>query len=241
LSVRIGTWNVEYAREARRPALEAVLAENPADIWVLTETHDALIPPGCVFAEHSLPRPSEAPAIRPGSRWVSIWSRYPIQRRVDLPSSDRERTVTALIDLGSVGPMLVYGTVLPWKGDRTKFDWSEHHRVIAEQSAEWLKLRALYPNAAHCVAGDYNSDLGTGAFYGTRAGVKGLRDGLAACDLYCPTAPEWFPAGRPPPPLIDHIALPARWKDRTSIVAAWAADKSRLSDHSGVVVEVADT
>ena len=55
--MRIGTWNVEYAYEKRLDALHAKLAEHPADIWVLTETHDALVPPGCTFAVHSAPRP----------------------------------------------------------------------------------------------------------------------------------------------------------------------------------------
>jgi len=41
--LRIGTWNTEYAsgvdKNARRLAL---LNGRPADVWVLTETHDDL-------------------------------------------------------------------------------------------------------------------------------------------------------------------------------------------------------
>ena len=238
--MRIGTWNVEYAYEKRLDALHAKLAEHPADIWVLTETHDALVPPGCTFAAHSAPRPKNWSGIRPGSRWVSIWSRYPILRQVDLPEADKERTVAALLDLGRDASMLVYGTVLPWKGDREKFDWSEHHRVIAEQCAEWLKLRDLHADAALCIAGDYNTDLGTGAYYGTKAGIAALKSGLESCDLYCATAPDVFPKGWLPYPPIDHIALPAAWKNKTSIVAAWPADKPNLSDHSGMVVAIGE-
>ena len=238
--MRIGTWNVEYAYETRLDALRAKLAETPADIWVLTETHDALAPEGCEFAAHSLPRPQNWSGIRPGSRWVSIWSRYPILRQVDLPEADRERTVAALLDLGADATMLVYGTVLPWKGDREKFDWSEHHRVIAEQCAEWLKLRDLHADAALCIAGDYNTDLGTGAYYGTNVGIAALRSGLENCELFCATAPEVVPTGWLPYPPIDHIALPSTWKDKTTIVAAWPADKPTLSDHSGMVVAVGE-
>jgi hypothetical protein len=236
--MRIGTWNVEYAYETRLDALRAKLAENPADIWVLTETHDALVPQGCEFAAHSLPRPKNWSGIRSGSRWVSIWSRYPILRQVDLPEADRERTVAALLDVGHDATVLVYGTVLPWKGDRQKFDWSEHHRIIPKQCSEWLKLQDLHADAALCVAGDYNTDLGTGAYYGTKAGIAALRTGLENCDLFCPTAPELFPTGWLPHPPIDHIALPAMWKGKTTVVAAWPADRLNLSDHSGLVVSV---
>ena len=102
-----------------------------------------------------------------------------------------------------------------------------------------LKLRDLHADAAFCIAGDYNTDLGTGAYYGTKAGIAALRSGLEDCDLFCATAPEVFPPGRLPYPPIDHIALPAPWKDRTEVVAAWPADKANLSDHSGIVVAVA--
>lgn len=49
--MRIGTWNVEYAYETRLEALRAKLAENSADIWVLTETHDA--PDKPTLSDHS--------------------------------------------------------------------------------------------------------------------------------------------------------------------------------------------
>jgi len=67
--------------------------------------------------------------------------------------------------------------VLPWKGDRDRVanDWPEHHRVIPEQCAEWLELRKKYPEALLCVAGDYNTDMGTGSYYGTRQGKALLR------------------------------------------------------------------
>jgi len=42
-----------------------------------------------------------------------------------------------------------------------------------------------------------------------------------------------------PNPPIDHISLPAAWRERTKVVAAWPADKKTLSDHSGLIVEIA--
>ncbi len=220
-NMRIGTWNVEYAYENRLEAIRQVVANNPADIWILTETHDELAPTNCTHSVHSDPRPRNWSGIRDGSRWVSIWSSYPIVKQITLPSSDRERTVIAMLDLGESKSMLVYGTVLPWKGDRGIQDWSEHHRVIDEQIGEWLQLRQDYPDVPLCIAGDYNTDMGTGSYYGTKHGIAALREGLEKCDLFCATAPERFPIGLLPNPPIDHIGLPTNWEFSTSIVAAW--------------------
>lgn len=237
--MRIGTWNVEYAYASRLDALRTVLAANYADIWVLTETHDDLAPPHCQHVLHSKPRPKNWRGIRPGSRWVSIWTKYPIINEVSRPCADQERTVSALLDVGAGRPMLVYGTVLPWKGDRGKFDWSVHHRVIPQQCAEWLELKQAYPNADLCIAGDFNTDMGSGGYYGTKKGIAALRTGLGACEQFCATEPSRFPAGLLAYQPIDHIALPLTLELSTSIVAAWAADKKTLSDHSGVVIEIA--
>lgn len=236
--MRIATWNVEYALKGRLDALRRVLFENYADIWILTETHDDLNPLGCTFGVHSNYRPTNHSRIRPGSRWVSIWSRYPVISQIRLPNADSERSCVALLDVGKNLNLIVYGTVLPWWGDRGIFDWSEHHRVVTEQSSEWLELRKQNPNAAICVAGDYNTDMGTGRYYSGTAGVAKLRAALADCALFCATEPTRLPVGLLPRPAIDHISLPIPWKDMTSVVAAWPANKKTLSDHSGLVVEV---
>jgi endonuclease/exonuclease/phosphatase family metal-dependent hydrolase len=95
-----------------------------------------------------------------------------------------------------------------------------------------------YANTSLCVAGDYNTDMGTGSYYGTKQGIAALREGLAKCDLYCAIAPETFPIGLLPNPPIDHIFLPVSIQSSTSIAAAWPANKSILSDHSRMIVEV---
>jgi len=237
--MRVGTWNVEYAYQKRLNALHQVLATNRADIWILTETHDDLVPENCTHVAHSDPRPKNWSGIRTGSRWVSIWSTFPIIEQVSVASCDRERTVIALLDIGQAKRLLVYGTVLPWKGDRGIQDWSEHHRVIPNQCAEWRELRKSYSDAMLCVAGDYNTDMGTGSYYGTKQGIASLRAGMSESELFCATEPDRFPVGKLSYPPIDHIALPRAWQQTTSVVAAWPADKQNLSDHSGLVVEVA--
>lgn len=235
--LRIGTWNVEYAYPKRLDALRRVLAENDADIWVLTETHDELAPSAAHNPIHSTPRPKNWAGIREGSRWVTIWSRFPIVEHFN-ETADAERTVCGLVQLGADKQLLVYGTVLPWKGDRSKFDWSEHHRIVPQQCEEWRSLAAAHPTTPICVAGDFNTDMSTGSYYGTKVGIQMLRAGLAECGLYCATAAPEFPAGLLQHPPIDHIALPSAWKSACSVAAAWPADKHNLSDHSGVVLSI---
>lgn len=240
--MRIGTWNVEYAYQPRLDAIRQTLVRHPADIWVLTETHDDLVPEGCGYAVHSADRPRSWSGIRPGSRWVSIWSAFPILRQVQ--TRDAKRTVAAVIDTPR-GALLVYGTVLPWHSDRGDNptdsvvpNWSEHHREIPDQASEWLDLKARERVDQVCVAGDYNTDMTTGRRYGTQKGIRMLQEGLAGADLFCATLPDAMPEGIAHISLIDHIALPRHWAPETKIEAAWPASKGELSDHSGVVVRV---
>src|SRR5262245_6002288 len=127
--MRIGTWNLEHARGAEKNALRAArLAQGSADIWVITETHDALSPGPGYASTPSAPQPN-APA---GARWVTVWSTLPRVRTV--PTGDPTRTVAAVFD-SPLGALLVYGTVLPWHADPgpqgNAPGWSEHHRVVA--------------------------------------------------------------------------------------------------------------
>ena len=136
--MRIGTWNVQYAagREKNNRRLRR-LREMDCDLWVLTETHDDLdLGPG--YAAVST---SQRATGRAGARWTTIWSRFPITKA--LPVEDAHRTVAALVESPS-GPLVVYGTVLPWHSDGgpngSAAPWSEHHRIIPIQAREWARL-----------------------------------------------------------------------------------------------------
>lgn len=236
--MRIATWNVEYAYPKRIEAIRNTIARHPADIWILTETHDDLAPGGCPYPAHSLPRPKNWSGIRQGSRWVSVWSAYPIIQTIELDGADTERTVAVMLDAGAARPVIVYGTVMPWKGDRGVFNWDEHHRVIQQQAREWSALTARYPEADLVIAGDYNTDMGTGRHYGTKRGIADLNKALSECNLYCATAAANIPPSLLPYPPIDYISVPVAWQNQTRIAAAWPADRKVHSDHSGLVVQV---
>lgn len=234
--MRVGTWNVEYARgaEKNRRRLELIRRAN-ADVWVLTETHDELSLEPSYRCASSTPRPD-----KPGGRWVTIWSRLPPSRV--LATSDPCRTAAVLLPT-SRRPLIVYGTVMPWGADRgplgTARFWSEHHRVIPEQGADWAMLRAGTPGALLCVAGDYNTTLG-GPGYGTRQGRAALEEALRANKLTCVTREEHRSDRFVDGPYIDHIAISDEASAGAAVVESWQGvqDGMRLSDHPAVVVEI---
>ena len=220
------------------------MQENPADIWVLTETHDSLAPKG-FEAVHAPQRPMHGARVKSRSRWVSIWSRFPIQE-ITSPNLASERTVAAIVET-PIGRWVVYGTVIPWHADRGRMgeqtkvkNWSEHHRVIPIQIEEWRALQEAYPDAGLCVAGDFNTDMGTGRIYGTKRGISLINEGLNSLRLHCPTSPEHLPKNALLRPPIDHIVIPQSWRSRAKVSSAFEGKvgKPRLSDHSGIVIEI---
>lgn len=237
-SLRIGTWNLEHAIPKRRRALSSFIASMDADVWVLTETHDEVVPEGARAAAHAVQRPAEAPQVRVGSRWVSIWSRYGEFERIDLPGTDEVRTVTARFMLADGRWLLVYGTVLPWPGDIVHKGPEARFAETERQLEEWRVLRDAYPVDIFCIAGDFNADMGTGAYFGSRRVIDLLSGAFAELQLDCVTSPDKARAGDPNIPLIDHIALSASVSARTSIAQIWPARPGELSDHGGVVVKV---
>ncbi len=112
--LRIATWNVErpkLSEATRRVRLLEAMQTQPADIWVLTETHTAFSPvPGFTsITTQGVDRPGE-----PGETWVAIWSRFPMQPVAQ--TSDPCRAVAGRITPPDSRDLIVYGTVLPWLG-----------------------------------------------------------------------------------------------------------------------------
>lgn len=239
--IRIGTWNVEYAAGADKNARRlARLRAESADLWVLTETHDDL---DLSHSDYVAISTHQRPTGRAGGRWATIWSRWPVLQGIDV--DDPVRTVAALLD-SPVGRLAVYGTVVPWHsdpgpGDGPARNWSEQDRVLPLQIDDWRAIRAQFGDLPLVVAGDLNMNLGGKHYYGTARGRKALRQGLAELELACATEYDRLPIGALRHSPIDHVVVPEAWLPRTRVVAAWEgrdAAGPRLSDHSGLVVEV---
>ena len=241
-NITIGTWNVEYAAGAERNALRLDrLQEVPADIWVLTETHDDLDLSDTHRAVSTLKRPTG----RDGGRWTTIWNRWDVLEHIEV--KDAVRTVAALIDAPGCR-IAVYGTVLPWHSDpgpaeHPAKNWTEQDRVLQIQLDEWRALRAEYgDDVPLIVAGDLNMSLGGPRFYGTKRGKAALREGLAEIGLGCATEYDRLQPGALEHSPIDHILVPESWLPRTQVIDTWEGTNEagrKLSDHSGLVVEVA--
>src|SRR5690606_4396572 len=172
------------------------------------------------------------------------WSAFEVLHRVEVV--DPERTVAAVLNT-PLGLMVVYGTVLPWHTDQgvrsqeaQVANWSEHHRVIPLQGAEWNLLRGQYPHALFCVAGDLNTDIGRRHYYGTKLGRSLLNTAMKSSDLVCVTSTDRIPEALLDHPPIDHVLLSAPLGDNSVVSSAWSGtqDGVRLSDHSGLVVAI---
>ncbi|MGI8677450.1 MAG: endonuclease/exonuclease/phosphatase family protein [Jatrophihabitans sp.] len=242
MKLRVGTWNVQYGWGAEKNARRLELLRRlDADIWVLTETNDALD----LSSTHRAVSTQRRFPVEPGSRWVTIWSRLALAGSEITEDSDR--TVAARFTTLGGTEVLVYGTVLPWMHDKgpdpsaPAQGWSELHRVTPIQGAEWLRLRTTYAEAVMVVAGDLNQNLGGNHYYGTQQSRTLLRAALAAASLECLTTTERFAPGELDHPPIDCVCVGAPHGRRLhSVVTGWnntTADGHRLSDHSGVLAE----
>lgn len=163
---------------------------------------------------------------------------------VGVAVDDPLRTVAAVVTTPS-GAVLVYGTVLPWGADpgpdpeAPARGWSEMDRVLPLQLAEWRRLQNAHPGVPLVVAGDLNMSLGGPHYYGTKRCREVLLEGATRLGLQCATTADRVPVGALRHPAIDHVLVPSSWETR--VVAAWegrAEGGARLSDHSGLVVEV---
>ena len=239
--MRIGVWNLEcVVFRDRNPARLDFLRAREVDVWVLTETHTEIdLRSSHPHFTHSTPRNRSAN----GMHWVSIWSRFPIERI----ESDDVRTAIALLDT-PVGRLLVYGTVWPWHsdigeypGDKAWTNWARQAPVIAQQAEQWSRLKAKYPDSILCIAGDLNMTFGGPYPYLSPAGRLEAAVAMQAHDLICTTAWARLPDGAFDRAPIDHVLLPRDIANRTRVCDTWRGrprESDRLSDHSGLIVEI---
>ena len=165
------------AKNARR--LEIMQAGN-ADIWVLTETRDELdLGPGYT-AVSSTPRHRTVRYVPMGD----IWSRFPLLTPVEV--RDTSRTVAGLYK-SPLGPLLVYGTVMPWhtQGCLRYENWGEA-RASRPRAGGGMARPASAPPGPHSASrAILNMNLGGPHYYGTKEGRRLLHSGMepAALDL----------------------------------------------------------
>jgi len=246
VQVSIGNWNLDHAKQLeRREGIRSVLQRERADIWVLTESRDSVCPgDGYRLVAKS------SPGVRDDAdeRWVSIWTHLPDMG--ERKTRDDEFSACALLVLPSGARMAVFGTVLPWCGQR----WRDHRSAggaafeaaLTTQAADWRELAAEPGIDGLCVAGDFNQDLSDRHYYWSSVTRESLRATLSDCGLRALTAHPADPVrilGAGERACIDHICLSAHVAARQhGSPRAWEPrwNDMVLSDHPGILVSVHD-
>lgn len=247
MRMRIATWNVECVRPgdgARTRRIRQAIDGVGADVWVLTETHPDFSP-GDGYQRGAFS--TTAPDRTSGDCWVAVWVRKDWSATPLQLHGRPERSAAVRVDRNPQRPLLIFGSVLPWRTDR------RHERrrggaafvdALSAQTSDWDRLREAHPDAAFCLAGDLNQELSANGPTGTKAGRAALIAALSARRLTSVTAGDFDPLlrqGRGPS--IDHVVIGEglhcltdshrTWPD------VWPLPKS-MPDHYGVSVDVAD-
>lgn len=241
--MKIATWNLERVepQSPRADRQKGWLWQIEADIWILTET-DQAVSPGPDYGSISSDLP-DYPA-RESERWIQIWVRdgdiSPI------PTSDQARTACALVSLKGGQTCLVYGTVLPWLGSawRTYGSRDAFMAALSYQQSDWQRLMADFPDTAFILAGDFNQDLNDVPYYGSRSHKQALRQAMVDSQLVCFTCGANDPVRRVTGGQhsnIDHICVSRDRGIEFLDSFAWPGELDALkgiSDHFGVGIEL---
>ena len=242
--IRISTWNVQRPKLSevkRRDLLLESIQAMQADIWILTETHASLSPR---LGFTSATTEESDPIHEPGETWVTIWSRFPIEPIAR--TSDPSRACAARIVPNGSRPLVVYGTVLPWIGSTWQVipsaNGAAFSAALNAQLSDWVSLQREHPDCDFVLAGDFNQDMSTSHYYGSRRNREALEGAIATAGLQCLTAEALDPVPKHAPnhASVDHICV-SKGLVLVGAPVSWPVSDSpqrKLSDHFGVLVEL---
>ena len=233
---RVVVWNAER-KSANGPVGKLVrqrLAGLGPHVCVVTEAESALMPDSG-HAITSVPMPEDW--YRDAERKVVVWSREPWTERIELdwPSAHDARIACART-MTPLGPLWVCGVCIPWAHSRVR--WSDAKRRPWQDHLEFLDLlgpflRTLESEGAAIVAGDYNQRR-----------PRKYQPRKAYDSLTATLADPWtvVTAGSVPgidEQVIDHVAVNGQLVAESVLgFSNRDEDGRRLSDHSGVIVEL---
>jgi hypothetical protein len=223
----------------RIPRQHQVLEQCDADLWILTDAHVANVPAD----GHACSSTPDVALHQAGEHRVILWSRFPLTA---MNTEDPVSTVTARLELPDLDrPLLVYGCAITHTqgsvAQRQRLSWQRRQEAAQRQRAEWLRLHHEYPDHALCVAGDFGVNLSTLATYVPADTRQCLLLGLADAAMRCLTTDELRSPGGPDGKGcgVDHVCF-SELQGLDGHVQPWpAAEGSRVSDRSGILVEIA--
>ncbi len=217
------------------------LIQVAADLPVLTETHDGFNPG---YKNHCSSADGLGCNAGDGLRWATLWSNDTLDV---LKTSDDLHTVAARVMPQNAKPFIVYATVLPWLGskwrDYPSTDGVAFQEALNLQKADWLEIRKAYPDDELFVLGDFNQDLASFHYYGSKKNRLALENALLESGLIALTAGENDPIARPPSvcACIDHICMLRESRWQLTSTERWPDEEKppkSLSDHFGVAVSL---
>ena len=224
----------------KNPRRMEKIREVNADLWVLTKTSSVIT----IDGYDSLASGRDDDFHAPGENYSTIWSRWPILRRVE--TFDPSFAVCAEIETPA-GPMIVYGTIITYANDRGSDGkarrWEEHRKSIQNHDADWYSLRKKFPDHLFCIAGDFNQSRDGSGWYEDADSIKLLSAALERNQLVCVTEDDLRAKGGIllSRSSIDHICLSRSLARKSVSLDAWegtTVDGCRMSDHNGVVIDI---
>jgi len=230
--MRIATWNVE--RFKHRNKIDMILKacdDTKADILVLTETDEHIVPNYPFYYRTTSLKGVEAPILYKGKmvpvryanseNRVSIFTRY---RCVKEHMTFNHYTALCIELATEFGNLLVYGTIMGVHGNREASFMSDLERQMEDIN------RLTKENQNICVIGDYNLSF-IDNYYHTTLGRQTVQNCFGRSGISILTAEK--------SQCIDHVAVSDGFMSghRVAEINEWNCDKE-LSDHKGIVVQI---
>jgi endonuclease/exonuclease/phosphatase family metal-dependent hydrolase len=219
--MRIATWNLERPvnNGKKNTDIIDILRKLDADIVVLTEANECIQFDDAM--SYYLTDELTNPMYKPGERRVIICTRYEVAVHYDT----YDPATSLCIELRTpLGLLAVYGTIIGVNGNRDKSFLPDLRKQVNDYNE-------ISQEVSLCIAGDLNTSFNDN-FYYTKEGRNQLNDTfnqLGMQNLTTSIANN-----------IDHILISETFIDGYRCTAKVFADDKSLSDHKGVVVEIAE-
>ncbi len=236
MSLRVLTWNVEWATPSSRrtPEILRRISRRGPEVICLTETHVRLLPQD----GHTIcSQPDYGYTIKEDRRKVILWSREPWDRvdYVGINSMPPGRFVSGVTKT-SLGPVTVIGICIPWFGSRTearrklerKMRWEDHEQFLVDLT----KVLACGPANRLIVIGDFNQIVGPGSRARPELQLELQR--AFPSNMTIVTSALALNGRKS----IDHIALSEDLAVESLDVISNLHDGRELSDHFGVIADL---